>query len=235
MAGAISGGTYLALAAMVASAAIQYKASQDAQDRQQEAIRNSLNAQDELQKRAEKVALDATKPFDPNERIKNQAQLSDEISAGLISPVSESQKIRSENAGVKGNVSSDYNTAKAASDLNTLKTAESMARLLGKTTSSNRLRMNEGINLMNAGQAIDQLHSFSNGQKAASNIAIQRAGLIDPGMVFGGQLLGALGTTGLIAGAGSGAGSSAASSADGTSSGFGIGKNSSELSQWKFS
>lgn len=198
MAGAISGGTYLALAAMVASAAIQYQASQEAQANQKQAITNSLNAQEELQKKAEAKVMDTAKRFDPNERIKNQNQLEADITAGLISPVSESQQIRSENAGVQGNVSSDYSTAKAAADLNTLKTAESMARLLGKTTSSNRLRMNEGVDLMNTGQKIDQLNNFSNGQKAADSIAIQQAGLIDPGKVFAGQLIGAAGTAGLM-------------------------------------
>ncbi len=200
MAGAISGGTYLALAAMVASAAIQYQATQEAQANQKQAITNSLNSQEELQKTAEAKVMDTAKRFDPNERLKNQAQLSEDITAGLIAPVSESQKIRSENAGVQGNVSNDYNSAKATSDLNTLKTAESMARLLGKTTSSNRLRMNEGVDLMNTGQRIDQLNNFSNGQKAADSIAIQQAGLIDPGKVFAGQLLAAAGSAGMMYG-----------------------------------
>lgn len=187
-----------ALVAMVAGAAYQRQASIEAQDRQQQAIINGLNAQEELQKKAEKVALDKAKEFDPNERIKNQAQLEEQISSELIAPVSESQKIRSENAGVQGNVSDDYNTAKAKADLNTLKTAESMARLLGKTTSSNRLRMNEGIGLMDAGQSIDQLNSFSRGQQGADNIAIQRAGLTDPNKVFAGQLLQSIGSAALM-------------------------------------
>lgn len=189
-----------ALVAMFAGAAQQYQASQEAQSRQQEAITNSLNSQEELQRKAEKVALDAAKPFDPNERLKNQEQISNEITAGLIAPVSESQQIRSENSGVQGNVSGDYNAAKATADLNTLKTAESMARLLGKTTSSNRLRMNEGIGLMDAGQNIDQLNNFSRGQKAADSIAIQQAGQIDPTKVFIGNLLQAAGSAGMMYG-----------------------------------
>lgn len=183
---------------MVAGAATQRQAAVEAQERQQQAITNGLNAQEEFQKKAEKVALDKAKDFDPNERIKNQAQLEEQITTNLIAPVSESQKIRSENAGVQGDVSKDYSAAKATADLNTLKTAESMARLLGKTTSSNRLRMNEGIGMMDAGQSIDQLHSFSNGQKAADSIAIERAGMVNPNKIFAGQLLQSLGTAGLM-------------------------------------
>lgn len=193
-----------ALVAMFAGAAQQYQASQEAQQRQQQAITNGLNAQEELQRKAEKTALDAAKPFDPNERLKQQATLAEDITTGLMAPVSESQQIRSENSGVQGNVSGDYNTAKATADLNTLKTAESMARLLGKTTSSNRLRMNEGVELMNAGQSIDQLNNFSNGQKAADSIAIQQAGLIDPTKVFIGNILQAAGSAGMMYGGGAG-------------------------------
>lgn len=193
-----------ALVAMFAGAAQQYQASQEAQSRQQQAITNSLNAQEELQKKAESTALDAAQKFDPNQRLKNQEQISNEITAGLIAPVSESQQIRSENSGVQGNVSGEYNAAKANADLNTLKTAESMARLLGKTTSSNRLRMNEGVDLMNAGQNIDQLNNFSRGQKAADSIAIQQAGQIDPTKVFIGNILQAAGSAGMMYGSGAG-------------------------------
>lgn len=187
-----------ALVAMFAGAAQQYQASQEAQQRQQQAITNGLDAQDKLNRKSEQVALDAAKPFDPNERLKQQSTIADNITTGLMAPVSESQQIRSENAGVQGDVSKDYSTAKATADLNTLKTAESMARLLGKTTSSNRLRMNEGIGLMDAGQNIDQLHNFSNGQKAADSIAIQQAGLLNPTKTFIGNILQAAGTAGMM-------------------------------------
>ena len=216
-----------ALVAMFAGAAQQYQASQEAQDRQREAINNSLNAQEELQKRAESTALNAASKFDPSKRMQNQAQIESQITDALMAPVSESQQIRSENSGVQGNVSKDYSAAKATADLNTLKTAESMARLLGKTTSSNRLRMNEGVDLMDAGQSIDQLNSFSRGQQAASNIAVQQAGLLDPTKVFIGNILQAAGTAGMmykpspsIGGVATGSGSGA---------GFGIGNSTGEF------
>ena len=213
-----------ALVAMFAGAAQQYQASQEAQERQQQAITNSLNAQDELQKRAEKTALDAAAKFDPSRRMQNQAELEEQITAGLLAPVSESQQIRSENAGVQGNVSKDYSSAKAAADLNTLKTAESMARLLGKTTASNRLRMNEGIDLMDAGQSIDQLNSFSRGQQGASNIAIQQAGLLDPSKVFIGNILQAAGSAGMMYKPSNSIGTVATGS--GAHTGFGISQKS---------
>lgn len=194
-----------ALVALIASAGVQYKASTDAQERQQQEIQRSLEAQEKLQREAETKALTTAKTYDPKDRMAEQAAIENAISTELLAPVSESQQIRAQQQTTQGNVSDDYTTAKAKSDVNALKSAEQLARLLGKTTSSNRLRMNEGIRLMDTGQGIDQLNSFSRGQQAADRIAIQQAGNIDPGMVFAGQLLGAAGTAGLAYGGSAGA------------------------------
>ncbi len=191
-----------ALVAMVTGAGLQYKASTDAQRRQREEIARSLAAQKELQLQAEKKAMDTAATFDPAKRTAEQDQIAADIEQALITPVSESQAIRAQQSTTQGDVSGDYTTAKAAADLNTIKQAEQLARLLGKTTSANRLRMGEGIRLMDAGQAIDQLNSFSRGQQSADNVAIQQAGLQDPGLMFAGSLLQTAGTAGMMSGAG---------------------------------
>ena len=194
--------TIASLVAMLAGAGLQYKAASDAQARQRDEIARSLAAQKELQTQAEKKALDTAQAYDPGQRLATQEQIATDIEQSLIKPVSESQAIRSQQTTTQGDTSSDYTVAKAASDLQTMKQAEQLARLLGKTTSASRLRMGEGIKLMDAGQAIDQLGSFSRGQAGADNVAIQQAGLMSPGQVFAGQLLQAAGSAGLIGGAG---------------------------------
>lgn len=149
---------------------------------------------------AEKKAMDAASGYETPKRAAEQQQLAAEIEQSLIQPVSESQAIRAEQQTTQGNVSGDYQTAKAAADLQTMKQAEQLARLLGKTTSAGRLRMNEGIRLMDTGQAVDQLAGFSRGRAGADNIAIQQAGLVDPGQVLLGSLLQSAGTAGLMSG-----------------------------------
>ena len=208
MAGAITATQMAALAAMVAGSYMQYQANTDAADRQQAAIRQSLERQAELQKQAEKKAVDTAAKFAPGDRIKEQAALEEQITKDLISPVNESQAIRAEQSTTQGDVSGDYSTAKATATANSLKSAEALARLLGKTTSANRLRMNEGIRLMDTGQQVDQLNSFSRGQQAADQIGIQVAGRPDAGQVFMGSLLQAGGSAGMMYGGG-GAGSGA--------------------------
>lgn len=196
--------TIAALVAMVAGAGVQYKASTDAQKRQQDEIRSGLASQRDLQIKAEQRALGAADKFATPDRQKEQSQIEEQLTQEMMAPVSESQAIRSEQQTTQGNVSGDYTTAKAASDLNAVKTAQNLARMLGKTSSANRLRMNEGIRLMDAGQDIDRLGSFSRGQAGADQVAIQGAGQVDPGMVLAGSLLQSAGSAGLMAGGSAG-------------------------------
>lgn len=190
--------TIASLIAMVAGSAMQYKASTDAQERQNAAIREGLERQKALQLQAEQKAMDTAREYDTEGRTTEQSQIADQITQELITPVSESQAIRAQQSTTQGNVSDDYTTAKAASDVQSLKAAEQLARLLGKSTSANRLRMNEGIRLVDAGQAIDQLGSFSRGNQGADQIAIEVAGRPSAGLQFGGSILQGLGTAGLM-------------------------------------
>lgn len=168
---------------------------------------------------AEKKAMGAAAEYETPKRAAEQQQLASEIEQSLIQPVSESQAIRAQQQTTQGDVSGDYTTAKAASDLETMKQAEQLARLLGKTTSAGRLRLNEGIRLMDTGQAVDQLGNFSRGRQGADNIAIQQAGNVDPGQMFLGSLLQSAGTAGLSAGG------SAASAGGGLNASPGTGMN----------
>lgn len=192
-----------ALVSMIAGAGMQYKAASDAQRRQQEEIRAGLASQRELQMQAEQKALGAAEKFATPDRQADQKQIEDTITEELIAPVSESQTIRAGQQTTQGDVSGDYKAAKATSDINALKAAEGLARMMGKTSSANRLRMNEGIRLADTGMDIDRLASFSRGQAGADQIATQQAGQMDPGLVFSGSILQGLGSAGMMMGGGS--------------------------------
>ena len=130
----------------------------------------------------------------------------------MIQPVAESQGLRNEAATVQGNVSQDYTTAKARSELETTRQAENLARLLGKSSSANRLRLHEGVRLMDAGMDVDRLASFSRGQQGADQIAIEQAGSPNSGQMFLGSVLQGLGSAGMMSGGGAAAAGNAASS-----------------------
>lgn len=146
--------------------------------------------------------MDRAQDYETPKRKEEQEQIAAEITENLVAPVSESQAIRAGQQTTQGDVSNDYTTAKAASDLQTVKDSENLARMLGRVSSSGRLRLNEGIRLMDTGQQIGTLQNFSRGQHAADQMAIQAAGQANPGMVLAGSLLQSLGTAGLMAGGG---------------------------------
>ena len=186
-----------ALLAAVVGAGVQYKAQTDAAERQQREIAASLLKQDEYSRKAEKKALDTAQTYAPEKRLAEQDQLAAEIEQSLIQPVAESQAIRNQQTTTQGDVSQDYTAAKARSELETMKQAEGLARLLGKTSSANRLRLNEGVRLMDAGMDVDRLGNFARGQYGADQIAIQQAGNPNAGQMFLGSVLQGLGSAGM--------------------------------------
>jgi hypothetical protein len=190
----------VAIAAMIAGAYTQQRAQQMARDRQRDEIQRSLERQKQFQMEAEKKAMDTAQEFDTTNRAQQQGEIEQQVTQDLIAPVSESQAIRAQEQTTQGNVSGDYKTAKAAADLETMKRAEQLARLLGKTTASRRLRMGEGVKLMNAAQAVDQLGNFSRGQRAADEIGIAEAGNPNGNMMMMGSLLQAGGSAALMGG-----------------------------------
>ncbi len=209
--------TIAALTAVIGGAGLQYKAQTDAANARNREIAQSLMNQRKLQVEAEKKALDTAQTFNTPDRMKEQAALEQTIEQGLMQPVSDSQAIRAQQTTTQGNVSNEYQTAKAASDAAVLKDAHMLARLMSKTTGANRLRMNEGLRMMDASMDIDRLGSFSRGQNAADQVAIEVAGRPDAGMQLAGGVLQGLGTVGLMGGFGGKAASAPAKAAGGLS------------------
>lgn len=191
--------TIAGLVASIGGAALQYDAQREANQRMQAETRRALENQRRLQMQAEQKAMDTAKKFETPKRAEQQQQIADQITETLMQPVSESQAIRAEQQTTQGDVSGDYLRAKAASDLETVKSAQTLARLLGKTTSASRLRMGEGIRMMDTGIAIDQLNNFSRGQDKVDDFAIEQASKLDPTKVFLGTTLRGVGSVAMSA------------------------------------
>lgn len=189
-----------ALVAMLGGTALQYKASTDAQERQRRQIADSQARQRQFQMQAEKKAMDRAQEFTTEGRQKERQQIEEEITADLAEPVMAAQEINNQTSTTQGDVSKDYEAAKAAANLNQLKSAEALARLLGRTTSATRLRQNEAIRLADTEGDIRRLGSFARGQINADEIGIQQAGIPDAGLQLAGGLASALGGAALMGG-----------------------------------
>lgn len=229
MAGAISGGTWAALAALLAGTAMNYKATNDASKRAQAATLLSLANQDDFSKKAEKKALAQADEFKIEDRKNEQQQIEEQLTKDFIAPVDTAQAINSQTATTQGDVSNDYSAAKAASDLNVMKNARNLAGLMAKTTGAGRLRTNEAVRMADTAAGVDRLGNFARGQAGVDQLAITAAARPDAGLQLGGGLLSAAGTAGMM-GAFSGASGAASSPALGGGGGFsGIGTQANGL------
>lgn len=191
-----------ALIAMVVGAGVQYQTQQDAIGERNRQIQQSMQNQRNLQMQAEKKAIDTAQTFEAPERAQQQSEIEQQIEQSLMDPVSESQAIRAKQSTTQGDVSSDYTMAKAASDAAVMKDAHTLAKLMSKTTGANRLRMNEGLRMMDASMDIDRFGSFSRGQSGADQIAIGASGVPDAGMMAIGGALQGIGSMGASGGFG---------------------------------
>lgn len=214
-----------ALIAMIAGAGVQYETTKKAQKDQAKAIESSLERQRVIRERAEKNALELAKTFAPAEREKAQAQIENQMAADFEAPVSESAAIRAEQNTTQGNVSGEYSTAKAASEVETLKSASMLARLLAKTNSARRLRIDEADRFADGANRASLLGNFSEGTRRVDDLGIQVAGQPNAEKMLVGSLLQSAGTAGLMYGAGAGAG--AGGGAD-----YGLGSASKAANPW---
>lgn len=193
--------TIAALVAMVGGAAMQYKASTDASKRAERETLASLDRQRQFQLMAEKKAAETANEYLPEDRKKEQKQIEEQITAELTAPVTEAQNINNATSTTQGDVSDDYTLAKAASNVNRLKSAETLARLLGRTTSANRLRQNEAIRFADAVGSVNRIGNFARGQYNADQLAIENAAIPDAGLQLAGGLTSSLGGAALMGGA----------------------------------
>lgn len=184
------------LLATIGGAVMQQQAQQSAARRQQRAIQESVQRQSEFQRQAEQAAMKKATEFTPEDRAQQQQQIEQQLTTEMLEPV---QRFSSENSApaVQGDVSDDYTVARAESQANQMKNAEVLARLFGRIGSAQQLRRNETLGLMETGQEIDRLNSFSRGSQAADQIGINAAGVPDGQAMLGGTIAQGLGSVGL--------------------------------------
>lgn len=194
------------LIASIAGAAMQHQAAQAAQARMAAQTRAAMERQRQFQEQAEQVARRTAATYEAPTRAAEQEQVSQGIEQTLKAPVAEAMAIRHAQTGTQGDVSEDYLRARVQSNLQATRQAEELARLLGRVSGANRMRMDESLRMADAGMEVDQLGGFARGQFGVDRMATDAAGRPNPGMMFLGSLLQAAGSTGMQLGGG-GAGS----------------------------
>ncbi len=186
-----------AIAALVASAALQQVNSSMAASRQSRVTQEAMKRQRDYQRQAEKIAMDNANDYQQDTRAGNQEKIADELTENYYKPVETAQTANALNATTQGNVSQDYQQAKSASDTFQQKTAQELARLLGRQNSAYRLRQNEAIRMAGNANEIARINNFAKGRYDVDQYAIKAAGRPNPLLQLGSTILGMYGAASL--------------------------------------
>lgn len=182
-----------AIAALVASAALQQINTSVAASRQQQATREAMKRQRDYQMRAEKIAMDNAQEYRTENREKKQDEIADELTQTYFRPVEAAQTEHAAAARTQGDVSQDYLDAKSASDNRQMTSAKELATLLGRKNSANRLRQYEAFDMADNASEIARLNNYASRMYNIDNYAIRAAGQGDPLLQLGSGVLGAYG------------------------------------------
>lgn len=184
------------------------QANKAAQARMNEGYMQLRDSQDKIN---QKIA-EATGNYQTNNRENTQAAEAERIANDIKTDVAESQQIRDAQQTTVGNVSNDYEAAKAAASQKTNEEMNAFADLLGTIRSAGMLRQKEGFNTARIGQDIQFLGRNAQGNMMVTQDEAQQALHSYDGLANFGKLVGAAGTV-LSMGAGAaGAGAGAAGS-----------------------
>jgi hypothetical protein len=194
----------LAIAGLIASlagTAISYNSQQQAAKRAQSESLAAMRRQQQYQRQAEQTALDRAQDYKTDDRLEEQHALQNEMEQSYLAPTLSAQSINANAATTQGDVSGDYQAAKARSDANVENLAKTFANLMARSNAAKQLRLNEGYRNADAASTIGRLQNFSQGQDAVDRMRIADAANSGATGQFLGDLVGTLGSAGMLYGA----------------------------------
>ena len=186
----------LAIAAMIASAAIQQKTQAAAADRQRKAAVQSQQRALASQNQATDVALKQVQEFDPGTRKEKQDQIQQDLTAQYEKAAS--SPITAQGVQVGATIpdaagSTDYLAAKARETAKAAASNRSLAALFGRIGSAGQLRQGEAVGIGDAAGEIGRIQTGANNVANIDQIGIKAAGTPSLGGMLVGSALGAYG------------------------------------------
>lgn len=187
----------LAIAGLVAAivgSATQIYAQQAANRAAQAKINEGYAQQRKAQDKVNQKIAEATHNYASKNREEKQSAEAERIAQDIKADVSESQAIRDAQQTTAGNVSSDYEQARAESREATAQEMNAFADLIGKIRSAGTLRQQEGWATNRKLQDIQQIGRNAQGDWTVAQARAQDALHSRDGLANFGKLLGAAGT-----------------------------------------
>jgi hypothetical protein len=186
----------LAIAAMIASAAIQQQTRAAAADRQRKEAVQSQQRALASQNQATDVALKQVQEFDPGTRKEKQDQIQQDLTAQYEKAAS--SPITAQGVQVGATIqdaagSTDYLAAKARETAKAAASNRSLAALFGRIGSAGQLRQGEAVGIGDAAGEIGRIQTGANNVANIDQIGIEAAGTPSLGGMLVSSALGAYG------------------------------------------
>lgn len=191
------------LVSMIAGAAVQAHAVQQARARQQHALREAMQRQRQFQQQAEQTVMRQAQDFDPQQRQQRQQAIAQRLEQALRPEPAPAPPGQGEAPAEQGRVSHDYLDARAQAHTQVQRDAQRLAHLLGQTAAAQRLRQREGWAMGDTGLALNQLSRHAQGIQMADNVGVEQAGTPSIWQQLLGGVLQSAGSVGLMKGLGS--------------------------------
>lgn len=186
-----------------AGAYAQNEAANDAADRQQKALNDALDVQDQYSKKAEQTALqnaDEYKQDTRSERLEEaKTAAGDTLAQSLIKSREDSGTVDQ----AQGRLSSTFDTDRSSKMADQFQKSVDMARLMGRMRGVQDMIGNESITNADYASRLGTIGRNAKGAYDAAQPGIISAGKVNSGQVALGALAQSVGTSGLMSGLGS--------------------------------
>ena len=182
----------LALAAMIASAAIQYNTQAQAASRQRRAAVEAQGRQLAAQNQATDAAAKRAQEFQPEVRKERQDQIAQDLTQ-QYQGAAEAKPITAQGVEVGQTIpggTADYLASKARETAKATETNRRLAALFGRIGAAGQLRRDEATGIGDTAGQIGRIQSGANNIAGIDQIGIQNAGQPSLGGMIASQALG---------------------------------------------
>lgn len=184
-----------ALAVAAAGTKMQMDAQADSEERQQRAMANALETQDNFSRQAEQKALANSDEYDPTKRVERFEEARQAAGDSLAKQLTQAREASPSISQAKGRLSKEFEAASAKADADQYQQSADMARLFGNMRGSQDMLTREGYTNADYAAQLGQIGRAAQGAYQAAQPGISAAGRPNSGAMLAGGLMQGSGTS----------------------------------------
>lgn len=178
-----------------AGAGINMYAQNQANQRQQAAIRQKFLNEQTANKEKNAAILEGVNQYQSDNRVQQYQQAQTDNVDRLMSVLNNtSDELQTVPESTQGNTGQDYDLARAQAASTSKNRAYQLAKLLGRTDGAGELMRREADVMAKAENKAQLIGNYANGQSLLDNIKVNNAGQVNPWLQFAGNAMSSYGT-----------------------------------------